>query len=53
MELLIHFYISIMWLALYGFIGYIASKILLATKFGKKLNKILFGGVGNEYKRKR
>lgn len=53
MEILIQFYISIMWLALYGCMAYVASKILLATKFGKKLNKILFGGVGNEYKRKR
>lgn len=44
MELLIQFYISIMWLALYGCMAYVASKILLATKFGKKLNKALFGG---------
>lgn len=53
MEILIQFYISIMWLALYGFMAYVATKLFLASKIGKKINKKLFGGVGNEYKRKR
>lgn len=44
MEILIQFYISIMWLALYGCLAYIATKIFLASKIGKKLNKKLFGG---------
>ena len=44
MEILFELYFRLAVLASYLGIAYIATKIFLASKIGKKLNKKLFGG---------
>lgn len=44
MEILIELYTRLLILTGYIGVAYIATKIFLASKIGKKLNKKLFGG---------
>lgn len=44
MEILLELYFRLVILIAYFGVAYIATKLFLATKVGKKLNKKLFGG---------